>query len=219
MEVRCPQCDAVVEVGTEQTVLKCRYCGTQLYYEKDKVFTKESIKTVLDSRVAGKLLKNRTGKDLKVELEYFPFYRIKTEKRTIFLPGKVTDLIGIDHYVPQGDRIPLEIDVSQPELNLDEALAKIGVEKAEAIGLVYLPFFTSKDGDTLYCLDAVKGNILSNSLEQQGEHSKNQHPFALFSFGVVMLAALFFPVLPFKLISVILITLAFWYYDRGRQNA
>jgi hypothetical protein len=219
MEIRCPQCDAVIRTGIEHKIVKCPYCTTHLYYEKDKVFTKESIKTVFDSRVAVKLLKNRTGKDLKVEEEYFPFYRIKAEGRTIFLPGRETDLMGIDDYIPQGDRITLEIDVSPPEFNFDEALVRIGVEKAEAVGLVYLPFFTAKDGDTVYFVDAVKGNILSNSLEQEVELPKNQHPFTLISLSVVMIAALFFPVLAFKLIAVVLITFGLWYYDRGKQNS
>jgi DNA-directed RNA polymerase subunit RPC12/RpoP len=219
MEIRCPQCDAAIKTGIEHKVVKCPYCSTHLYYEKGKVFTKESIKTVFDSQVAVKLLKNRTGKDLKVEEEYFPFYRIKTEERTIFLPGRETDLIGIDDYIPQGDRVTLDFDVPAPEFDSDEALVRIGVEKAESVGLVYLPFFTAKDGYTVYFVDAVKGNILSNSLEQEGERPKNQHPFTLISLSVVMIAALFFPVLPFKLISVVLITFGLWYYDRGKQNS
>jgi hypothetical protein len=129
MEIRCPQCDAVIKTGIEHKIVKCPYCNTHLYYEKDKVFTKESIKTVLDSRVAGKILKNRTGKALKVEEGYFPFYRIKTEERTIFLPGRETDLIGIDDYIPQGDRITLDSDVPAPEFDSGEALVRIGAEK------------------------------------------------------------------------------------------
>jgi hypothetical protein len=219
MEIRCPQCDAVIKTGIEHKIVKCPYCGINIYYEKDKVLTKESIKPIHNSQVAQKLLENQTNKKLKVKMEYFPFYRIQKGGQTIFVPGKKSDLIGINRYLPQGDRITLNINVPPPEYTIDQALEKIGVEKTKSVGLIYSPFFTARDSDTLYFVDAVKGIILSNKLSKQGRISKNQHPFALLSFSIVMLAALFSPTLPFKLISVVLITLGFYYYDKGRQNA
>ena len=219
MEIRCPQCDAVIKTGIEHKVVKCPYCSTNLYYEKDKVLTKESIKPIHDSKVAESLLYNRTGKKLKVKLEYFPFYRIKTDERTIFLPGKKSDLIKINQYIPQGDRITLEFEVSPPDISVEEALEKAGDSKAvESLGLIYLPFFTAKDSDAVYYVDGVKGNILSNRLEGQRKSGKNHYPFALLSFGIIVLVALFFPTLPFRLISVVVITFLLWYYDRGKQN-
>jgi uncharacterized membrane protein len=219
MEIRCPQCDAVIKTGIEHKVVKCPYCNTHLYYEKDKFLTKESIKATLEKSLAESLLYNRTGKKLKVGFEYFPFYRIKTSEQTIFLPGKRTDLIGINNYIPQGDRITLDFEAPNPDLSAEEVLQK--TEKAgeiESIGLVYLPFFTAKDDDAVYYIDGVKGNILSNRFSEKRDRARNHYRFALLSFGIITLVALFFPTLPFKLISVVAITLLLWYYDRGKQN-
>ncbi len=220
MEIRCPQCDAVISTGIEHKVVKCPYCNTRLYYEKDKVLTKESIKPTLDERVAENLLYEQTGKKLKVNLEYFPFYRIQKEGETTFLPAKKTNLIGINDYIPQGDRITLEMEVSPPDITIEKALEKIGDDEKEleSFGLLYLPFFTAKDASTVYYVDGARGNILSDKLPGKKDHAKNHYPFALLSFGVVTIVALFFPVLPFKLISVAAITFLLWYYDRGKQN-
>ncbi len=218
MEIRCPQCDAVIKTGIEHKVVKCPYCSTHLYFEKDKVLTKESIKPTLEERVAESLLSVRTGKKLKVKLEYFPFYRIQTEEKTVFLPGKKTALIGINSYIPQGDRITLEIEVSPPDITIDEALDSMGENAAKSVGLIYLPFFTCKDDDTVYYIDGVKGNILSNRLGSEKQSARNHHPFALTSFGIIVAVSLFFPTLPFKLISVIAITFLLWTYDKGKQN-
>jgi hypothetical protein len=219
MEIRCPQCDAVIKTGIEHKVVKCPYCSTHLYYEKDKILTKESIKPNLDARVAENLLNNITGKKLKVKLEYFPFYRIKTSEQSVFLPGKKTDLIGINSYIPQGDRITLEIEVPEPDLSVEEALRKTEEgEEIESIGLIYLPFFTAKDDDVVYYVDGVRGNILSNRIEGKKESARNHHAFALLSFAIIVLVALFFPSLPFRLISVVIITSLLWYYDKGKHN-
>jgi hypothetical protein len=218
MEIRCPQCDAVIKTGIEHKVVKCPYCNTRLYFEKDKVFTKESIKPALDERVAESLLYERTGKKLKVSSEYFPFYRIQTEEKSVFLPGKKTDLIGIDSYIPQGDRITLEIEVPPPDITIEEALDSTVVEAPKSVGLIYLPFFTCNDGNTFYYVDSVRGNILSNKLESEKQSARNHHTFALISFGIITAVSLFFPTLPFKLISVITITFLLWDYDRGKKN-
>jgi hypothetical protein len=219
MEIRCPQCDALIKTGTEHKFVKCPYCSTYLYYEKNKVLTKESIKPTLDIRTAESLLFERTNKKLKLNLEYFPFYRLKIQKKTIFLPGKETDLIGINGYTPQGDRMTLEIKVPAPELSLEEMLEKTKKSKEiESIGLIYLPFFTTRDTDTVYYIDGAKGNILSNKLEEEVENAKNHHPFALISFCIIVLVALFLPSLPFKLITVVIFTFFLWYYDKGKQN-
>jgi hypothetical protein len=204
MEIRCPQCDAVIKTGIEHKVVKCPYCNTHLYYEKDKFLTKESIKATLEKSLAESLLYNRTGKKLKVGFEYFPFYRIKTSEQTVFLPGKKTDLIGINNYIPQGDRITLDFEAPHPDLSVEEALKK--------------PFFTAKDDDAVYYIDGVKGNILSNRFAEKRNSAKNHYRFALLSFGIVVLVALFFPTLPFKLISVVVVTFLLWYYDRGKGN-
>lgn len=218
MEIRCPQCDAVIKTGIEHKVVKCPYCNTRLYYEKDKFLTKESIKPALEERVAESLLSERTGKKLKVKLEYFPFYRIQTEERSIFFPGKETDLIGINNYTPQGDRITLEIEVPPPDITIEEALNHIVEETPKSAGLIYLPFFTCKDGNTVYYVDGVRGNILSNKLESEKQSARNHHTFALISFGIIIAVSLFFPTLPFKLISVIAITFLLWNYDKGKKN-
>jgi len=219
MEIRCPQCDAVIKTGIEHKVVKCPYCNTNLYFEKDTVLTKESIKPNIDTRVAENLLYNETGKKLRVELEYFPFYRIQEDNKTLFFPGKKTDLIGINHYIPQGDRITLETKVPPPEFTTEEILEKIeGKEKEKSIGLIYVPFFKAEDDYALYYVDAAKGKIFSNKIIEKKKHSKNHYPFALLSFGIITLAALLFPALPFKIVSVVTITFLLWYYERGKQN-
>lgn len=219
MEIRCPQCDALISTGIEHKVVKCPYCGTHLYFEKGKVLTKESIKTTLDERVAESLIYEQTGKKLKVNLEYFPFYRIQKEGGTTFMPAKKTNLIGINDYIPQGDRITLEMEVSPPDVTTEEVLKEIEDDKeVESIGLLYLPFFTAKDADTVYYVDGARGNILSDRLGGKREEGRNHHPFALLSFGIVVIVALFFPTLPFRLISVVAVTFLLWYYDRGKEN-
>ena len=149
---------------------------------------------------------------------YFPFYRIQTEERAIFLPGKKTDLIGIDSYIPQGDRITLEIKVPPPEITIEEALSSVGKEAPKSVGIIYLPFFKCNDGNTVYYVDGVRGNILSNKLESEKQSARNHHTFALISFGIITAVSLFFPTLPFKLISVIAITFLLWNYDKGKKN-
>lgn len=218
MEIRCPQCDGIIKTGIEHKVVKCPYCSTRLYFEKDRVLTKESIKPTLEGRVAESLLNERTGKKLKAKLEYFPFYRIQTDKKTVFLPGKKSDLIGIKSYTPQGDRITLEIEVPPPDITIEEALNSMGEDTSKSIGLIYLPFFTCKEGDTVYYVDGTKGNILSNRLVSEKQSARNHHPFALISFGIITAVSLFFPTLPFKLISVIAITFLLCNYDKGKKN-
>ena len=219
MEIRCPQCDALIKTGIEHKVIKCPYCSTHLYYEKDKVLTKESIKPTIDLRVAEILLSEKINKNLKLKSEYFPFYRIKTEEKTFFVPGKKTDLIGINKYTPQGDRITLEIKVSPPELSTEEVIKEIEKEKEiESIGLIYFPFYTAKDKDRVYYIDRTRGNILSNKLGEKVRKEKNHYPFTLISFVIIALIALFFPTLPFKLISVVLFTFLLWHYDKEKQN-
>ena len=219
MEIRCPQCDAVIKTGIEHKVVKCPYCNTNLYFEKNKLLTKESIKPVIDSQVAEKLLYNGTGKKLGVKLEYLPFYRIQKSNQTLFLPGKKTDLIRIKDFTPQGDRITLDIKVTPPEFTADEILKRVGLEgKTKTIGLLYVPFFKAEDDYAVYYVDAVKGIILSNRLTENKRHSRNHYPFTLLSLGVITLVAVFFPSLPFKMISTVLITFILWSYNRGKQN-
>lgn len=219
MEIRCPQCDAVIKTGIEHKFVTCPYCNTNLYFEKGNVLTKESIKPNIDQPLAESLLYNKTGKKLKVRFEYFPFYRVQKDKKTLFFPGKKTDLIRIDHYIPQGDRITLEIEVPPPEFTPEEVFEKIKeTDKKESIGILYVPFFKAEDDSALYYVDAVNGKILSNKIIEEKRHEKNHYPFTLLSFGIITLVALFFPTLPFKMISVFIITLLLWYYDRGKQN-
>ncbi|MEA1913346.1 MAG: zinc ribbon domain-containing protein [candidate division WOR-3 bacterium] len=219
MEIHCPQCDASIRVERELILTKCPYCGVPLFYKKEGFLTKESIKPTHNSTVAVSLLKDLTGKVLKVRMEYFPFYRIKSENKTIFIPGKATNIYGMGSYVPKGDRIPLEIHLEEPEFSVDSALERAGVEKAEAIGLVYSPFFIGRDDDTVYYVDAAKGNILSNKLIQQKTSSRNQHPSALFGFSILAASSILFPNLFLKIILALLVAFGFWFYEREKESA
>lgn len=219
MEIRCPQCDASIEVGTENIITKCPYCSVPLYYEKDSFLTKESIKPTHDSSVAERLLEKITGKKLKVRMKYFPFYRIKAENRTDFIPGKKINAYRIGSYVPQGDRIPLDMDVEKPDFNVEIAMKRAGVEKAEKIELVYAPFFTARDNDTYYYVDAAKGNILSNKILESKLVQVNKHPLALMAFAGVALFSIFIPNLVVKILMVLMVTGGFWYYEKDMKNA
>ncbi|MCK4422434.1 zinc ribbon domain-containing protein [candidate division WOR-3 bacterium] len=215
MNIRCPQCDASIEVGTEHIFTKCPYCGVRLFYKKDGFLTKESIKPTHDSSVAVKLLKSITGKRLSVRMEYFSFYRIKSEGKTKFVPGKMINAYRVADYIPQGDRIPLDMDVEEPDFSIDVALEKAGVERADAIGIVYLPFFTARDRDTFFYVDAAKGNILSNTIFDQQMSSINQHPLAILA-SFLVLSFSFLPVdIIWKFIVVFAVTTGFWLYERG----
>jgi hypothetical protein len=219
MEIRCPQCDAAIKTGIEHKFVTCPYCNTNLYFEKDNVLTKESIKPSIEQKVAESILYDNTGKKLKPRFEYFPFYRIQKDNKTIFLPAKKTDLIKVDQYIPQGDRITLEVEVSPPEFTPEEIFERIeGKDKGKSIGLLYVPFFKAEDDYALYYVDAVNGRILSNKIIEKKTHMKNHYPFILLSFGIVTLVALFFPTLPFRIISVVTITFLLWYYNKGKKN-
>lgn len=219
MEIRCPQCDAVIKTGIEHKFVTCPYCNTNLYFEKGNLLTKESIKPEIEQPVAESILYDETGRKLKAEFEYFPFYRVQKHDKTSFLPAKKTDLIGVNQYIPQGDRITLEIKVTPPEITPEEVFERTGEKnKRKSIGLLYVPFFKAEDDYALYYVDAVNGRILSNKIIEKKQHQKNHYPFTLLSFGIVTLVALFFPTLPFRMISVVLITLLLWYYDKGKQN-
>jgi hypothetical protein len=219
MEIRCPQCDAVIKTGIEHKFVTCPYCNTNLYFEKGSVLTRESIKPSIDVPVAERLLYNATGEELKVKFEYFPFYRIQKDDKTLFIPGKKVNLVRIEDYIPQGDRVTLETKVPPPDFTVEEILETIeGQEKRKSVGLLYVPFFKAESNSVIYYVDAVKGKVLSNKIIERKKHSKNYYPFALLSFGVISLIALFFPTLPFKIISVATVTFLLWYYDRGKQN-
>ena len=219
MEIRCPQCDAVIKTGIEHKVVKCPYCNTNLYFEKNKLLTKESIKPSIDSHVAERLLYNETGEKLPVKLEYFPFYRIQKDNQTLFLPGKKTDLIRIKHFTPQGDRITLGIKVAPPDFTADEILERVKWEgEIKTVGLLYVPFFKAENDYAMYYVDAVKGIVFSNKLTENKKHARNHYPFTLLSLGVVTLVAVFFPTLPFKMLSTVSIAFLLWYYDKGKQN-
>ena len=219
MEIRCPQCDAAIKTGIEHKIVKCPYCNTNLYFKKGNVLTKESIKPFIASSVAESLLYHETGKKLTVLFEFFPFYRIQKNNKTLFLPGKKTDLIGLNRYTPQGDRTTLENKVSPPDFSIEQILEKIGEkEKTKSIGLLYVPFFKAEDNDTLYYVDAVKGKTLSNKLPEKKIQGKNHHPFALLSFGIITSTVLLISTLPFKIISAVILTFLMWHYDREKHD-
>jgi len=219
MKIICPQCGAVIKTGVEHKVVKCPFCGTNLYFEKSQVLTKESIKPEIDEQLAKNLIYNEIGKELKVQFEYFPFYRIQKNNKTFFLPGWESNLIGINRYTPQGDRVTLEAEVPPPDFSIEEILEKVeSKEEKKSIGLIYAPFFKAKDKYALYYIDAVKGKIFSDQIIEKEKHARNHYPFALFSFIIVTLVALIVPFLPFKIISVVSITFLLWYYDQKRQN-
>ncbi len=219
MKIHCPQCDALIDVGTDRIIRKCPYCGVHLVYRKGVFLSRESIKPTHHSSVAVKLLKNFAGKKLTVEMEYFPFYRIVREGETHFIPGKAIDLYGIDRYVPRGDRVPLTFDVEEPEYSVDVALDMAGLEKADSIVIVYLPFFTALDGDTIYYVDAATGNILSNTLLSRREVNMNKHPLAILNWLIVSLLVLFLPFNPIlKIFIAISITVGFYFFEYQREN-
>jgi hypothetical protein len=218
MNIHCPNCDASLDVGTEHIITKCPYCGVYLYYSKDGFLSRESIKPIHDSSVAKNLIKNLIGKNLVVNMEYFPFYRIESEGKTYFVPGRKVDLYGINSYIPQGDRISLNFDVKEPELSVDEALNEAGVEVANSIGLVYLPFFIAHSGDTIYYIDASTGDILSNKLVEKKKFYSNKHPMVILNWLAVFIIALIPFDLMFKIIIAVLITAGFWYFESMKER-
>lgn len=218
MNISCPECGASLDVGSEHIITKCPYCGVYLYYSKDGFLIRESIKPTHDSSVAKNLIKNLVGENLVVNMEYFPFYRIESEGKTYFVPGRNVDLYGMNSYVPQGDRISLNFDVKEPELSVDTALNKVGVETANSIGLIYLPFFTAQHGDTIYYIDASTGDILSNKLVENKRFYSNKHPLAILNWLAVFIIALIPFDLMFKIIVAVLITAGFWYFESVKEK-
>ncbi len=218
MNIHCPNCDASLDVGTEHIITKCPYCGVYLYYNKDGFLSHESIKPIHDSSVAKNLIKNLIGKNLVVNMEYFPFYRIESEGKTYFVPGRKVDLYGINSYIPQGDRISLNFDVKEPELSVDNALNEAGVEAANSIGLVYLPFFIAHSGDTIYYIDASTGDILSNKLVEKKIFYSNKHPLVILNWLAVFIIALIPFNLMFKMIIAVLVTAGFWYFESMKER-
>ncbi len=220
MNIRCPQCDASLEVGTEHIFTKCPFCGVRLYYSKDGFLSRERVKPTHDSSVAINLLKSLVGKYLKVRMEYFPFYRIVSKGRTYFVPGRKVDLYGINDYIPQGDRVTLDFEVKDPEFSIEEALGDLGIEEANSIGIIYIPFFKSEDGDRLYYVDGVTGNILSNNILDRKKVPTNQHPLAILSWLIVSVFVILFPVnLTFKMIISLAITTGFYLLECRRESA
>jgi len=218
MNINCPQCNASLDVGSEHIITKCPYCGVYLYYSKDGFLSRESIKPTHDSSVAKSLIKNLTGKNLVVNMEYFPFYRIESAGKTYFVPGRKVDLYGISSYIPQGDRILINFDVKEPEISVDKALNEVGVETANSIGLVYLPFFIAQYGDRIYYIDASTGDILSNKLVEKKKFYSNKHPLAILNWLIVFIIALIPFDLILKIILAVLITAGFWYFESEKEK-
>lgn len=214
MEIRCPQCDGQIEVGTEHIVTKCPYCRTRLFYEKEKLLTRESIKPTHDSGVAVNLLRSIAGKELDVRMKYYPFYRIRAEGKTDFLPAKKIDAIGIKNYEPQGDREPLDFDVPEPDFSIDAALERMDVSEGDSIGLVYVPFFVARDKEKKYYVDAARGEVFSSEIVEYKITEKNFHPHAVLAAVLAVLSAVLIPGTIFSIITVLIISGGFWYFER-----
>lgn len=219
MNIRCPQCDASLEVGTEHILTKCPYCGVHLLYSKDGFLTLERVKPTHDSSVAKGLLKNLVGKNLRVNMEYFPFYRIEAGGMTYFIPGKKVDLYGINSYIPAGDRITLDFDVEEPEISADTALSEAELEEANSIGIIYHPFYIARDSGTIYYVDAATGAILSNKLLGRKKVYSNKHPLAILNWLTVSVIVMLPINVILKIIVAISITAGLWYFESVRGNA
>ncbi|MEO0293066.1 MAG: hypothetical protein ABIN61_02450 [candidate division WOR-3 bacterium] len=218
MEFKCPQCDGVLKLEKHAGLVSCPYCGTYLYYEREKIILRKLIKPILDPTPAKILLKNKIKKDLNLKLTYLPFYRILTKEGVKFLPGEDIKLIGLEHFVPRGDIIPLDFDLPPPQKPSEAILKEKEIKEIESIEIIYYPFFKAEEALNIYYIDAVKGEIFTNFFEEIEEKPRNQYPFAIGSSIIVVFISLFLPSLILKIIFGLLLTLILWYYDR-RENS
>ncbi len=151
MKIKCPSCGAEFETESGLKILKCPYCKSSIFIFQESG-TLEKIIPLISYENAREIFQKKNIND-SFELIYIPFYKVIRNNDEEYVVGIKDANYELKTFIPQGDRIPVEKKLVEPEIKIENALS-----------LVFSPFYKTRN-NILMC--AVSGNILNDySLEE-----------------------------------------------------
>lgn len=151
MKIKCPSCGAEFDTESGFKVLKCPYCKSSIFIFKESGTLEKIIPLISYDNAREIFRKNRINDNF--ELIYIPFYKVLKDNDENYVVGIKDTNYELKTFIPQGDRVPIEKAIIEPEMKVENA-----------VSLVFSPFYKTKNG-ILMC--AVTGNILNDySIEE-----------------------------------------------------
>ncbi len=188
MTLQCEHCGGTLEVGAQNLLVKCPYCGVALTYEKEPFVGRFLMKRLIAHPAALRIFETRLGEAwfheppqrMEPELFYFPFWRITTrskeDEEVRFTPGaNPSTALFAQARLPEGELLEYhpgssyDAPAREPTVSADAALARLsahgdGFETVKELALVYAPFYRlqvrTKEGKSHFLLlEASSGKL------------------------------------------------------------
>lgn len=182
MKIKCPSCGAEFETESGLQILKCPYCKSSIFISKE-FETLEKIIPLISYDNAKEIFQKNNIND-NFELIYIPFYKVIKNNDEEYVVGIKDANYELKTFIPQGDRIPIEKEIIEPEIKINKA-----------ISLVFSPFYKTKKG-ILMC--GVTGNILNDYSLEEGRKI-NILPIILFFISGILAIFIKKPILKFTI--------------------
>lgn len=219
MIIRCPNCDGEIDVKSEQEILICPYCKTNIYFDKKGLFLIEGIKPILDIGAAKEIIEKEIGENIELNLIRIPFYRFEYKQDTKFISGVKEPFPGLQFFTPQGDRYPLKGKNPPPEVDIKSAMEKLKIEDYDSAALLYVPFLSGKGNYYDVLIDGVTGALFKRETQVKERTRKRlKEPVSLVIFGISGIFALTIPGKLPKFMLSILFPLLWLIYKRVSKN-
>ncbi|MCD6399857.1 hypothetical protein J7L85_03600 [candidate division WOR-3 bacterium] len=195
MKVRCPNCDAELDIVSGLKIYQCPYCGTSIYIDSKGLLVTEEIKSDLSRSAAFEIAKNYTNKkNFNLELKKIPFYRIESDSEVWYIPAIKELFPGIQFFRPQGDRHPIKEKIPAPEIRIEDVVHKAGNKNLSSVAIIYTPFYYAKTEDIEVFIDGVTGKVFTKSNNSEVKpKGKIKEPLSLLIFAFSGLLAITLP--------------------------
>jgi len=216
MKIRCPNCDAELDVVSGLKIYQCPYCGTSIYLNSNGLLVTEEIKADLDRPAAFEIAKNYINKkSFTLELKKIPFYRIESDSEVYYILGIKKSFPGIQFFRPRGDRHPVKEKIPPPEITIENAVNKVEKKSLGSVAIIYTPFYYTKTEDIEILIDGVTGRVFTKLKNPEVKpKGKIKEPLSLLIFSFSGLLAI---VLPHPVLKILIpISFAGFYLYKKR---
>jgi hypothetical protein len=213
MMLQCEQCGGTLEVGPQNLLVKCPYCGVALTYDKSGFIGRFIVKRLIAYPTAMRIFEARLAnagirelaEKKEPELFYFPFWRITTrlkdEEAVRFTPAANPEVALFSQAkLPEGEltefhpQAGYDAPVREVVVDADAALVRLysqggSFEAAKELALIHAPFYLMQvrpsDGHWHFLLLEASSGKLYDDLPAR------KNPLLLFEGGISYFLAFF----------------------------